>query len=131
MVNFIYSKVKIYNLFFYVIFFLSKVKGYIFIEVFNKSVVEEVIRGIRYVKCVLLGEIFFSEIEYFFEEKLVVSGFELGDIVEFIVGFFKGEKVKVVCVDESKDEIVVEFVSFVVLIFVIVRGEYVRFISKC
>ncbi|BAD85608.1 transcription antitermination protein [Thermococcus kodakarensis KOD1] len=128
--NLIYSKAKTYNLPLYAILSPSKVKGYIFIEAPNKSAVEEAIRGIRHAKRVLPGEIPFSEIEHFLEEKPAVSGFEPGDIVELIAGPFKGEKAKVVRVDESKDEIVVELVSSVVPIPVTVRGEYVRLISK-
>ncbi len=59
-----------------------------------------------------------------------MSGFEPGDIVELIAGPFKGEKAKVVRVDEAKDEIVVELIGSIVPIPVTVRGEYVRLISK-
>lgn len=86
--NLIYSKAKTYNLPLYAILSPSKVKGYIFIEAPNKSAVEEAIRGgIRHAKRVLPGgEIPFSEIEHFLEEKPAVSGFEPGDIVELIAG---------------------------------------------
>ncbi|BAA29070.1 155aa long hypothetical transcription termination-antitermination factor [Pyrococcus horikoshii OT3] len=126
----IYSKVKTYNLPIYAILAPSKVKGYIFIEAPEKSVVDEAIRGIRHARGVLPGEIPFSEIEHFLEEKPAVSGLEPGDIVELISGPFKGEKAKVVRVDESKDEIVVELIGAIVPIPVTVRGEYVRLISK-
>ncbi|AFK21666.1 transcription elongation factor Spt5 [Pyrococcus sp. ST04] len=126
----IYSKVRTYNLPIYAILAPSKVKGYIFIEAPNKSAVDEAIRGIRHARGVLPGEIPFSEIEHFLEEKPAVSGLEPGDIVELISGPFKGEKAKVVRVDESKDEIVVELIGAIVPIPVTVRGEYVRLISK-
>ncbi|MFA4646284.1 transcription elongation factor Spt5 [Pyrococcus kukulkanii] len=126
----IYSKVRTYNLPIYAILTPSKVKGYIFIEAPNKSAVDEAIRGIRHARGVLPGEIPFSEIEHFLEEKPAVSGLEPGDIVELISGPFKGEKAKVVRVDEAKDEIVVELIGAIVPIPVTVRGEYVRLISK-
>ncbi|MFA4720345.1 transcription elongation factor Spt5 [Pyrococcus kukulkanii] len=126
----IYSKVRTYNLPIYAILAPSKVKGYIFIEAPNKSAVDEAIRGIRHARGVLPGEIPFSEIEHFLEEKPAVSGLEPGDIVELISGPFKGEKAKVVRVDEAKDEIVVELIGAIVPIPVTVRGEYVRLISK-
>ncbi|ASJ15643.1 transcription elongation factor Spt5 [Thermococcus chitonophagus] len=126
----IYSKVRTYNLPIYAILSPSKVKGYIFVEAPNKSAVDEAIRGIRHARGVLPGEIPFSEIEHFLEEKPAVSGLEPGDIVELISGPFKGEKAKVVRVDEAKDEIVVELIGAIVPIPVTVRGEYVRLISK-
>ncbi|WP_099209916.1 transcription elongation factor Spt5 [Thermococcus henrietii] len=128
--NLIYSKAKTYNIPIQAILAPSKVKGYIFIEASSKSVVNEAISGIRHAKRVLPGEIPFHEIEHFLEEKPAVSGFEPGDIVELIAGPFKGEKAKVVRVDESKDEIVVELIGSIVPIPVTVRGEYVRLISK-
>jgi len=126
----IYSKVKTYNLPVYAILAPSKVKGYIFVEAPSKSAVDEAIKGIRHAKGTLPGEVRFEEIEHFLEEKPAVSGFEPGDIVELIAGPFKGEKAKVVRVDEGKDEIVVELVGSIVPIPVTVRGEYVRLISK-
>ena len=128
--NLIYSKAKTYNIPIQAILAPSKVKGYIFVEAPSKSAVDEAIRGIRHAKRVLPGEIPFHEIEHFLEEKPAVSGFEPGDIVELIAGPFKGEKAKVVRVDESKDEIVVELIGSIVPIPATVRGEYVRLISK-
>jgi len=126
----VYSKAKTYNLPIYAILTPSKVRGYIFVEASNKSAVDEAIRGIRHARGTLPGEVAFSEIEHFLEEKPAVSGFEPGDIVELIAGPFKGEKAKVVRVDEAKDEIVVELIGAIVPIPVTVRGEYVRLISK-
>jgi transcriptional antiterminator NusG len=126
----IYSKAKTYNLPIRAILAPSKVRGYIFVEAAEKAAVDEAIRGIRHAKGTLPGEISFSEVEHFLEEKPAVSGFEPGDIVELIAGPFKGEKAKVVRVDEAKDEIVVELIGAIVPIPVTVRGEYVRLISK-
>ncbi|NJE25404.1 transcription elongation factor Spt5 [Thermococcus sp. MV5] len=126
----IYSKAKTYSLPIMAILSPSKVRGYIFVEAIEKAAVDEAIRGIRHAKGTLPRPISFSEIEHFLEEKPAVSGFEPGDIVELIAGPFKGEKAKVVRVDESKDEIVVELIGAIVPIPVTVRGEYVRLISK-
>ncbi|ASJ10154.1 transcription elongation factor Spt5 [Thermococcus sp. P6] len=126
----IYGKAETHNLPIYAILAPSKVKGYIFVEAPSKGAVNEAIKGIRHAKGILPGVIRFEEIEHFLEEKPAVTGFEPGDIVELIAGPFKGEKAKVVRVDEGKDEIVVELVSSIVPIPVTVRGEYVRLISK-
>ncbi len=125
-----YSKAKTYGIPIYAILAPSKVKGYIFVEAPSKSAVDEAMAGIRHAKGTLPGEIRFEEIEHFLEERPAVSGFEPGDIVELISGPFRGEKAKVVRVDENKDEIVVELISSIVPIPVTVRGEYVRLISK-
>lgn len=128
--NLLYSKAKTYNIPVYAIMAPSKVKGYIFVEAAEKGAVDEAISGIRHAKGTLPQEIKFTEIEHFLEERPSVSGFEPGDIVELIAGPFKGEKAKVVRVDEGKDEIVVELVGAIVPIPVTVKGEYVRLISK-
>ncbi|AAL82114.1 transcription elongation factor Spt5 [Pyrococcus furiosus DSM 3638] len=126
----IYSKVRTYNLPIYAILAPSRVKGYIFVEAPNKGVVDEAIRGIRHARGVLPGEVPFKEIEHFLEEKPAVSGLEPGDLVEVIAGPFKGQKAKVVKIDESKDEVVVQFIDAIVPIPVTIKGDYVRLISK-
>ncbi len=105
-------------------------KGYIFLEAEDIGAVEEAVEGIHNVRGILEGEVALDEIEHFLEAKPTVTGIEKGDIVEIIGGAFKGEKAKVVRVDESKEELTVELLSAAVPIPITVKGDYVRMIEK-
>jgi len=105
-------------------------KGYIFIEAEDVGAVEEAIQGIHNIRGLLEGEVALDEIEHFLEAKPTVTGIEKGDIVEIIGGAFKGEKAKVVRVDESKEELTVELLNAAVPIPITVKGDYVRMIEK-
>lgn len=105
-------------------------KGYIFIEAEDVGAVEEAIQGIHNIRGILEGEVDLDEIEHFLEAKPTVTGIEKGDIVEIIGGAFKGEKAKVVRVDESKEELTVELLNAAVPIPITVKGDYVRMIEK-
>ena len=53
-----------------------------------------------------------------------------GDIVELVAGPFKGEKARVMKIDETKEEITVELFEAMVRIPVTVRGDSVRVLQK-
>src|SRR2546426_1151304 len=58
------------------------------------------------------------------------SGIMEGDIVELVAGPFKGEKARVMKIDETKEEITVELFEAMVRIPVTVRGDSVRVLQK-
>jgi len=59
-----------------------------------------------------------------------VTGMEAGDIVELIAGPFRGEKARIMRIDQSKEEITVELFEATVPIPVTVRGDHVKVIEK-
>src|SRR3989454_43480 len=95
-------------------------------------------KGARYgdrLNVVVKGEgestgIAFSEIEAYLTPKPIVSGIMEGDIVELVAGPFKGEKARVMKIDETKEEITVELFEAMVRIPVTVRGDSVRVLQK-
>jgi transcriptional antiterminator NusG len=105
-------------------------KGYIFIEAIDEGAVQEAIEGIRHVRGILPGHVPFEEVENFFEEKPAVEGIKPGDIVELVAGPFKGERAKVIRIDENKEELTVELLEVTIPIPVTVNGSYVRIIEK-
>jgi transcriptional antiterminator NusG len=105
-------------------------KGYLFIEAEDKGPVDEAIDGLRHVRSILEGEIDFSEIEHFLEAKPTVTGINKGDIIELIAGPFKGERAKVIRIDEDKEELTIELIEAIVPIPITVRGDYVRIVQK-
>ncbi|MEF8831910.1 MAG: transcription elongation factor Spt5 [Candidatus Thermoplasmatota archaeon] len=106
------------------------VRGYIFIEAMNPSIVDEVCDGTRKAKGIIDGDTSIEEIEHFLAPKLAVEGITEGDIVELSAGPFKGEKARVTQIDEDNDEITVELFEATVPIPVTVRGDHVRVLEK-
>jgi len=106
------------------------VRGYIFIEAMNPSMVDEVSDGTRKAKGIVEGDTNIEEIEHFLAPKLAVEGITEGDIVELSAGPFKGEKARVTQIDEDNDEITVELFEATVPIPVTVRGDHVRVLEK-
>ena len=106
------------------------VRGYIFIEAMNPSMVDEVSDGTRKAKGIIEGDTSIEEIEHFLAPKLAVEGITEGDIVELSAGPFKGEKARVTQIDEDNDEITVELFEATVPIPVTVRGDHVRVLEK-
>ncbi len=106
------------------------VRGYIFIEAMNPSLIDEISDGTRKAKGIIDGDTDIAEIEHFLAPKLAVEGIAEGDIVELSAGPFKGEKARVTQIDEDNDEITVELFEATVPIPVTVRGDHVRVLEK-
>jgi len=105
------------------------------VESMNPDRLEELVRGIRRARGVVKGRddakgIGFSDIDLYLTPKPIVSGIMEGDIVELVAGPFKGEKARVMKIDETKEEITVELFEAMVRIPVTVRGDHVRVLQK-
>ena len=109
-------------------------RGYLLVESMNPDRLEEVVRGIRRARGVVKPEgekaIRFEDIELYLAPKPVVSGIMEGDIVELMAGPFKGEKARVMKIDETKEEVTVELFEAMVRIPVTVPGTSVRVLQK-
>lgn len=106
------------------------IRGYVFVEATGKSTVEQARVGIKHARGVISGEIPMSEIEQFLVPKPVVVGMEIGDIIELTSGPFRGERARIIRIDEPKEEITVELFEATVPIPVTVRGDFVKMIQK-
>jgi transcriptional antiterminator NusG len=106
------------------------IKGYVFIEASEENAVARARFGLKHVKGLVSGEVPFDEIEHFLVPKPAVAGMEVGDIVELISGPFRGERARIIRIDEAKEEITVELFEATVPIPVTVRGDYVKVIEK-
>lgn len=114
----------------YSLFSPDELRGYVLVEAPERRDVLEAMTGIPHAKGVLEGEVPFSEIEHFLEEKPPIKGLDIGDIVELISGPFKGEKAKVIRVDKGKEEVTIELIEATVPIPVTVKADYVRILEK-
>ncbi len=112
------------------IFHPSELKGYIFVEVGEGVAIENLIRGIPHVKGIIRRPVKIEEIKHFLEAKPVEIKISRGDIVEITGGPFKGERGKVVRVDESKEEVTVEFLDVAIPIPTTISIDNVRLVEK-
>lgn len=131
----IYARAKAKDVGIFAILVPANLRGYVFVESMNPDRLEEVVRGVRRARGVVKGEgesrgIAFSDIDLYLTPKPIVSGIMEGDIVELVAGPFKGEKARVMKIDETKEEITVELFEAMVRIPVTVRGDHVRVLQK-
>jgi len=107
-----------------------ELRGYIFIEGYDRERLKDVIKTISYARTVLEGDIPIDQIEHFLVPTSTVAKIAEGDVVEMIAGPFRGENAKVTHIDDAKEEITVELFESVVPIPITVRGEQVRVIKR-
>ena len=107
-----------------------ELRGYIFLEGYNKERIKDMVKTISYARNMLDGDIPISQIEHFLVPTSAVAKIEEGDVVEMIAGPFRGETAKVTHIDDTKEEITVELFESVVPIPITVRGEQVRVIKR-
>ena len=125
------KKAKAEKLNIYSIAYIENIKGYIFVEVPDKNVLAKLLQKMRHVKGFLATPVKIEEIE-----KLIVLSkqpiimLEVGDIVEMSSGPFKGERAKVVRVDEGHDEVTVELIEVAVPIPITVKSKMVKIFQK-
>jgi len=119
------SKIKIPS-----ILVTPELRGYIFLESFDKERIKEMIKTVSYARNMLEGEVPVEQIEHFLVPTSAVAKIAEGDVVEMIAGPFRGETAKVTHIDDAKEEITVELFESVVPIPITVRGEQVRVVKK-
>lgn len=105
-------------------------RGYILAESSDLKTLQEVSRGVPYVRSVLHKPTSYAEIEHLIEFKPEQIDIKEGDIVRVIAGPFKGEKAKVTRLDKTKSEIVVELLEAAVPIPITINLDSVKVVEK-
>ncbi|MEM3422438.1 MAG: transcription elongation factor Spt5 [Candidatus Bilamarchaeaceae archaeon] len=115
----------------YAIAHLENIKGYIFVEAFDKNVVAKLIQKVKHVKGFLPQPIQIDEIKKLLTlSKQPAVTLSAGDVVEITGGPFKGEQAKVIKVDESKEEVTVELIEVAVPIPITVKTRMLKLQQK-
>jgi len=114
----------------YAIVAVDNVRGYIFAEAPNEAEVRKLVYNIPHVKGLVTGGVDLTEVGHFFEEKSLTVDIHKGDLVELTAGPFKGEKAKVVRVDDAKDKITLELVEATVPIPITMDAASIRVITQ-
>jgi len=105
-------------------------RGYILVETSSKLDMQDPALKVPNLRGSVEGEITFEEIKNFLNPEPIIASVKKGSIVELISGPFKGERAKVVRIDESKEEVVLELIEAAIPIPVTVKGDQIRLIQK-
>jgi transcriptional antiterminator NusG len=111
------------------VFHPEDLRGYIFIEGENEDI-EAVVKGIPHIRGLINKQVTMDHVERFIVSEKSEIKFEIQDIVEIIGGPFKGEKGKITRVDETKNEITVEFLEAAIPIPVTISMNVARMYEK-
>ena len=107
-----------------------ELRGYIFLEGYDKERIKDLLKTVSYARNMLDGDIPLDQIEHFLVPASAVAKIAEGDVVEMVAGPFRGETAKVTHIDDTKEEITVELFESVVPIPITVRGEQVRVVKR-
>ncbi len=105
-------------------------RGYILVETSSKIDMQDPALKVPNLRGSVEGEISFEEIRSFLNPEPIIASVKKGSIVELISGPFKGERAKVVRIDEPKEEVVLELIEAAIPIPVTVKGDQIRLIQK-
>ncbi len=105
-------------------------RGYIFIEAATKSDAEQAAFNVPYARGVLPKAVGYNEIEHMLEQVKKEINIQKNDIVEIISGPFKREKAKIIRLDKTKEEVVVELLQAAVPIPITVKIDSVKVIRR-
>jgi transcription termination/antitermination protein NusG len=105
-------------------------RGYIFVEAETRSDAEQAAFNVPYARGVLPKEIEYHEIEHMLEQVKKEVNMQQNDIVEIISGPFKRENAKIIRLDKSKEEVVVELLEAAVPIPITLKLDSVKVIRR-
>ncbi|VVC03025.1 Transcription elongation factor Spt5 [Candidatus Bilamarchaeum dharawalense] len=110
---------------------VENVKGYLFVEAPDENTVVKLVQKVKHVKGFLKKPLAVADIAKLIKtDAQPISVIANGDLIEMTSGPFKGERAKVLKIDEAKDEITVELVEVAVPIPVTVKSKMVRLFQK-
>ncbi|MGB9724783.1 MAG: transcription elongation factor Spt5 [Nitrososphaeria archaeon] len=100
--NAIFNKKEIYS-----IIHIPSQKGYLVIEAKNGQDVRETIAGVKHVKELVPGLLKLEDFDKLLIKKPAIAEFTIGEVVDIIMGPFKGMKAKITKIDLTKMEVTV------------------------
>lgn len=105
-------------------------RGYIFIEAATRQDAESATAKVPYARGILPREIGYNEIDHMLEQVKIERNIRKSDIVEIISGPFKREQAKIIRVDKTKEDVVVELLQAAVPIPITVKMDAVKVIRR-
>jgi transcriptional antiterminator NusG len=126
----LHNKIKKEKLPVYSIAFIDALKGYLIIEAEDEVAARQAAMRIPHIKGVLKKPMSIQDITTLIATKAGGVKLNKGDIVELISGPFKGERARVIKIDEAKEECTVELIEVAVPIPVTIKLNTVRVHQK-
>lgn len=105
-------------------------RGYILLEASDIPTAEQAIHNLPYVKSLITKPVAYKEIGAMIQPVVAAINIEKGDIVEMLTEPFKREKAKVMRVDKTREEVVVELLEATVPIPITVKIDNVKVIRR-
>ncbi len=131
-VDILSNKIRKEELNIYSISVIPGLKGYILIEGDNEVTIRRGLANTSHVKGrgIVGGEVKVEELSGLLDAKPLMKSIKEGMKVEIIAGPFKGERAKVMRVNDPKEEVTVELVEAAVKIPVTIHAEHIRIINE-
>ncbi len=131
-VDILAHKIKKEELSIYSMTAIPGIKGYILIEGDNEVTIRRGITNTSHVKGkgIVGGAVKVSDLDRLLEAKPLMKSIKEGMRVEVIAGPFKGEKAKVLRVNDTKEEVTIELLEAAVKIPLTLNAEQIRIISE-
>ncbi|MEM4389153.1 MAG: transcription elongation factor Spt5 [Candidatus Micrarchaeia archaeon] len=126
----LYNKIQKEKIPIYALAVIDELRGYIMLEADDEIAVRQAAMRIPHIKGVLRKTMGTQEIDALIEAKQAPPAFHKGDVVELVAGPFKGEKAKIIKIDESKEEVTVELTEVAVPIPVTIKMNTIRLYRK-
>ena len=126
------KRVKAEKLPIYAVIHFEDMKGYMIVEAENEMAVRNAGMKIPHIKGVLDKPLSMEDLDPLMEAAAAPMSTMVGkgDIVELISGPFKGEKARVIRIDDNKDELTVELTEVAVPIPVTIKANIIRLHQK-
>ncbi|MFH1471243.1 MAG: transcription elongation factor Spt5 [Candidatus Micrarchaeota archaeon] len=124
------NKIKKDKLGIYSIAAIDELHGYLMVEAEDEVAVRQAAMRIPHIKGVLSKTMDPKEIDALVSSKAVGITIAKGDIVELISGPFKGERARVIKIDETKEDVTVELTEVAVPIPVTIKMNSMRVFQR-
>ena len=119
---------------FFSIFKPDRVDGYLFVECLenetNITRLKDILREIPNTRGIIKTPLKFDGISKYFKKESQVIEVNEKDVVEMIAGPFKGERARVVRINLSKDEVIIEPLNMPVAVPITLSMEDIRVIKE-
>ncbi len=115
----------------YSIALFEDLKGYLIVEAADEVTVRQAGMKIPHIRGLLSKSMELSALDSLIEAaKPAVMSFGKGDIVELMSGPFKGEKAKIIRIDENRETVTVELTDVAVPIPVTIKADIIKIHQK-
>lgn len=130
-VDILSNKITTDELNIYSIAVIPGLKGYVLIEADNEVTVRRGITGTPHIKGsgIVKGAVKIDELSNLLEAKPLMKSIKIGMKIELISGPFKGEKARVLRVNDTKEEVTIELLEAAVRIPVTTKAETIKIIK--